>query len=611
MKNNFFKTVFCWFAVFLLLASTWTVLAEEGDQTVGEAQGFIDGIVAYKLNESGASSVQQWIDGALVENAGLTSEWYVVALSQSGSYDFSGYETALLQYLAEAPVHAASSRQKYALALIASGSTDAYIDRTLNDSIGQQGIMSWIHGLHLLNNGYSSDGHSVSAVKQMLLSLQLDDGGWAVMGSSGDVDVTAMAIQALAPHYPNDPSTKTAVDKALTLLSTRQQATGDYASYGIGNAESTAQVLVALSSLGIDCKTDSRFIKNGSTLFDGLCRYRSSDGSFCHEQGGGYNETATVQVFYSMVSYLRMKSNKPGIYVLDARDPTGLKIPDPATTAPAEVVSSTDRSLTTASLATTVSASGATSVQSSTAKVTDAAAPTESERVGEAVTGIRSETSETPSASTLVTTGNPIADAGAFEKSPDDAGYKPWVSLAIVLIAAGICVVLYASKRGERKNVVVVLLAAAVVICLVWTVDLQTTNSYYQNADSGKDSVIGTVALSIRCDTIAGKSDEEHIPSDGIILEVSEFEIQEGDTVYDILLEAAGKNRIHLETSGSAGSVYVEGIRNIYQFDFGDLSGWVYHVNGAAPSVGCGDYKLSDGDVIEWQYSCELGSDLM
>ncbi|MGM9626294.1 MAG: DUF4430 domain-containing protein [Eubacteriales bacterium] len=48
----------------------------------------------------------------------------------------------------------------------------------------------------------------------------------------------------------------------------------------------------------------------------------------------------------------------------------------------------------------------------------------------------------------------------------------------------------------------------------------------------------------------------------------------------------------------------------LYEFDFGDLSGWIYKVNGETPSVGCGDYVLSDGDEIAWLYTCDLGNDL-
>ena len=56
--------------------------------------------------------------------------------------------------------------------------------------------------------------------------------------------------------------------------------------------------------------------------------------------------------------------------------------------------------------------------------------------------------------------------------------------------------------------------------------------------------------------------------------------------------------------------VYIEGIAYLYEFDYGDLSGWIYHINGAVPSVGCGKYILSDGDRVEWLYTLDLGEDV-
>ena len=111
-----------------------------------------------------------------------------------------------------------------------------------------------------------------------------------------------------------------------------------------------------------------------------------------------------------------------------------------------------------------------------------------------------------------------------------------------------------------------------------------------------------------------GSGIPEHIPEDGVILAPTAFDIESGDTVFDILTEAAQTYGIQVENKGSAGSshgmVYISGINYIYEFDFGDLSGWVYHVNGITPSRNCGEYVLSDGDRIEWLYTCEVGHDL-
>ena len=88
-----------------------------------------------------------------------------------------------------------------------------------------------------------------------------------------DVDMTAMVIQALAPYYKTNTEVRTAVDTALALLSDRQDVNGGYASYGDANSESNAQVLVALTALGIDPEADARFLKNGHSVVDALCAY--------------------------------------------------------------------------------------------------------------------------------------------------------------------------------------------------------------------------------------------------------------------------------------------------------------------------------------------------
>ncbi|WP_324339370.1 DUF4430 domain-containing protein [Ruminococcus sp.] len=169
---------------------------------------------------------------------------------------------------------------------------------------------------------------------------------------------------------------------------------------------------------------------------------------------------------------------------------------------------------------------------------------------------------------------------------------------------------------GKRsyKNFIFLGAAAAAAIAVILLTDIRSPEEYYSGEKKEKDNVIGSVTMEIRCDTIAGRSDSEHIPADGVILAPTAFDIESGDTVFDILTEAAQTYGIQVENKGSAGSshgmVYISGINYIYEFDFGDLSGWVYHVNGITPSRNCGEYVLSDGDRIEWLYTCEVGHDL-
>lgn len=609
MKSKLQSIFLCFLAIILLFTGAAPVSAQDAVRAVDKAQSFIDGIVAYQQSHTGAASVQEWINGALTKNAGLSSEWYAIALSQYGDYDFSAYRKALLDYLDNNEVGSASSRQKYALALIACGSTDTYIYNTLNDSVDKQGVMSRVFGLHLLNNGYTCNEYSLSDIKQNLLSLQLADGGWSITGSNGDVDVTAMAVQALAPYCKNDASVNSAVEKALAMLSERQKENGDFASYGINNPESTAQVLVALSSLGIDCETDSRFIKNGNTLFDGISLYRLSDGSFCHKQGAGSSSNATVQVFYSMVSYLRMKGGKTALYILDNRNPSGLEIPDD--TASSKIISGSGSSSQAQSVSDKTAqsqsgvASGSTSLPISSESLQGGSAESGSDVAESADKSAQSEPSET--ADDILQSGK--LSAGDSEKGGGHTGYKLWVCIAVAVAAGAVCLVLYLCKKRNFRNFTAVGAVAIVLIFAVLITNFQSSDSYYSRSYADKPNSIGTVSLTIRCDTVSDKG-VQHIPDNGIILDVSTFEIESGDTVYDILSEAAAQNKLHLETSGGNDSVYVEGISNIYQFDFGDLSGWMFFVNGESPSVSCGEYILSDNDEIEWLYTCDIGKDL-
>lgn len=125
--------------------------------------------------------------------------------------------------------------------------------------------------------------------------------------------------------------------------------------------------------------------------------------------------------------------------------------------------------------------------------------------------------------------------------------------------------------------------------------------------------------IEIRCDTIldnmgdlkAGKN--KYVPSNGCILTASKVDFNQGETVFDVLKRACSFNGIQLEYSWTPmyDSYYIEGINNLYEFDCGNNSGWMFKVNGWFPNYGCSSYKLKDGDVIVWCYTCKgLGTDV-
>ena len=138
-----------------------------------------------------------------------------------------------------------------------------------------------------------------------ILSYQCSDGGWALMGDESDVDMTAMALTALAP-YQEETDVKAAVEQALTWLSNAQQDNGGFMSWGTANSESCAQVIVALTALGIDPAADSRFVKNGASPLDGLCAFACEGGGFRHsEEQAEPDGMATEQGFYALAAYDR------------------------------------------------------------------------------------------------------------------------------------------------------------------------------------------------------------------------------------------------------------------------------------------------------------------
>ena len=136
-----------------------------------------------------------------------------------------------------------------------------------------------------------------------------------------------------------------------------------------------------------------------------------------------------------------------------------------------------------------------------------------------------------------------------------------------------------------------------------------------QEVDKGKSY---TCTFSIECSTILNNLDMlepdklEMVPSNGIILKKTTVTFYEGESVFDVLQRVCKEKGIHMEASWTPiyNSAYVEGIHNLYEFDCGNLSGWMYRVNGWYPNYGCSRYQLADGDTVEWRFTCDLGNDV-
>lgn len=127
-----------------------------------------------------------------------------------------------------------------------------------------------------------------------------------------------------------------------------------------------------------------------------------------------------------------------------------------------------------------------------------------------------------------------------------------------------------------------------------------------------------TCTISISCATLLNNMDrlskdkKELVPADGWILQAKQVTFYEGESVFNILQRVCKQEKIHMEYENTPiyNSAYIEGIGNLYEFDAGDLSGWMYQVNDWFPNYGCSRYQPKDGDVVKWVYTCNLGDDV-
>ena len=269
----------------------------------------------------------------------LGGEWTVLALARGGADTetayFTGYCAALEQTVREA--NGVLSERKYteysrvilALSALGKDARDvAGFDLTLPlgdyEKTAAQGVNGVIYALLALDSrDYpmpQNAAASTQATRQLyvdaILAAQLTNGGWSFMGEDADPDLTAMALQALA-KYREQSSVQLAANRALVCLSAMQNADGGFSSWGSENAESCAQVLLALNALDLGTD-DSRFVKNGHSVLDALLTYQNADGGFCHERGGETNLMASEQAVCALASLVRAERGESSFYRMAA-----------------------------------------------------------------------------------------------------------------------------------------------------------------------------------------------------------------------------------------------------------------------------------------------------
>lgn len=309
----------------------------------------------------------QYIQGLGTPGIGsIGGEWGVIGMSRSGLTvpGLEDYYQKVLSYIRQSidpetmRLHSAKSTEnsRMILALTAIGKDATNIDGynlvaglSDLDFVSYQGSNGPIWALIALDSAnYPASGTATrQALLETILSAQTTDGGWTVSGSKADSDMTGMALQALAPYYDTDENVRAAVDKAIDRLSQMQSEDGTFrADYGDGNpvptSESVAQVITALSALGIDAGTDPRFVKSGGSALEALLRYYVDGGGFRHLPDGELDGMATEQSYYALTAYFRFRSGEKRLYdMTDVLDKGG----DPVD-APSQVSVKKDTKLT-------------------------------------------------------------------------------------------------------------------------------------------------------------------------------------------------------------------------------------------------------------------------
>ena len=257
-------------------------------------------------------------------------DWPQIGLSRYGADGFPDYLPLTEKYISESweepdGFRKATDLERLTLAISAAGGDAAdiggydLIAALCNHSrFDMQGVNSPIFALIALDcRGYKVPAGAAWTREKMterILEYRNDDGSFDLAGSGqGDVDITAMVVQALW-RYTENPEVKATVQNAVIWLSKAQGEDGGYASWGDVNSESAAQTIIALSALDIDVTTDTRFNKGDKNPLSFLLTYQKEDGGFCHILDSESDKMASEQAMLALTAWLRMKNGQPALY---------------------------------------------------------------------------------------------------------------------------------------------------------------------------------------------------------------------------------------------------------------------------------------------------------
>ena len=528
----------------------------------------------------------------------VKGEWAIIGLARSdasmSTNYYSSYYDRVVAYVEdkindEGQLHTVKSTEnaRVALAVTAIGKDPRNVGghnllTALNDVtyVNKQGVNGPIWALLALDSkNYDAPGREKLITS--ILGQQFEDGGWAVTpegstpATTADVDMTAMAIQALAPYYNTRKDVKEAVDKALICLSGKQLGDGRFQSWGTTNSESAAQVVVALSALGIDADKDTRFVKSGNSALDGLLSFAVKTGGFGHDDNV-VNQMATEQAYYALAAYDRFDRKANRLYDMS------------------DVVPMED-----------VDAQGVIALINNIGYVDEYSY-------------------------------NRIADARSAYDNLSAADKAKVTNYSILEDAEDAYKTILRKKQSERykelkahyddllndktkkygtaakKKLASILQQAQTDMNAA--VSCERVEEIFQKAMSDLDAVKpGDIEVTFRLIGALEATQDVNLTSDSYLPEyvtwvpTKTYALQENATVYDLFTEAmkdAGLRYIGAE-SNYVSTIYAPSCLGGYalsEFTNGTRSGWMYTVNGTHVNKGLQYWTLNDGDVVIWHY---------
>lgn len=346
-------------AAALLLALTLCVPAFGETPSWGDLA--MDVAVAQRA-ERGIADNQPLLTEDAFPAGSSVSDWTALAMARAGiADDYAGYLARLQayverQYAENGGLHAVKATEYHRIALTAAAlggdpaafgtkpdgtAIDLVADGAYNwqgDDLGGQGLNGWIFALLTMDavgaEVPADARYSRQDMLDAIVSAQLPEGGFSLGGGAMDVDITAMALQALAPYQQQYPEV---IDAALNALSAAQTVTGGFESWGAQSSESCAQVILALTALNIDPTADERFQKNQRNVVEALMDFRLSDGGFAHEKDGPLDAMACEQAMQALTAMELRQQGEGRFFDLTAAHPVQLETtPDTDTETPAE-----------------------------------------------------------------------------------------------------------------------------------------------------------------------------------------------------------------------------------------------------------------------------------